>query len=309
MNGQLQSACLGLVLASTLCALPSPLAAQAESAAKSELLHFKRSEWKKGDAITSKLDVDGKLTVAMTVKGEVVQQFDQVDHEVTRKKRVVLAVGDDGPTKISVHYDEVVEVQQMAGVDDPDAPGPSPLANKSFVIEKGEKGVKVTDDDGAVVGEDLAALVREKELSHDESLEHGFDRIAALVSDRDRKIGEKIEIPGDVALEIAGGGEDLKDARMRLRLAEVRDVDGAKCAVFATELKLSGTAGADEYKTSIALEGEILIRIDGARFVGAELAGRITVDGAVSTDETTVTVAGEGPLKIVESAAYAREQH
>jgi len=52
-----------------------------------------------------------------------------------------------------------------------------------------------------------------------------------------------------------------------------------------------------------------LIRIDGARFVGAELTGRITVDGAVSTDETTVTVAGEGPLKIVESAAYAREQH
>ena len=309
MNGKLQSACLGVVLASTLCALRSPRAAQSESAPKAETIQFKHGDWKKGDAITSKLDVDGKLTVSMSVKSVVVQQFDQVDHETTRKKRVVLAVGDDGPTKVAVHYDEVVEVQQMSGVEDPDSPGASPLAGKSFVIEKGAKGIKITDEDGAVVGEDIAALVREKELSRDESLEHGFDRIAALVSDRARKIGDKIEVPSEVALEIAGGDEDVKDARMRLRLAEVRDVDGGACAVFAAELKLAGTAGADEYKTAIDLQGEILIRIDGARFVSSELAGRITVEGAVSTEETTVTVSGEGPLKIVESAVYAREEH
>ena len=309
MNGKLHSLCLGVVLVSTLCALRTPPAAQTDSAAKAESITFKRSDWKSGDAITSKLDVDGKLTVAMSVKGEVVQQFDQIDHEVTRKKRVVLAVGEDGPTKVSVHYDEVIDVQQSAGADDPDAKDASPLAGKSFVLEKAAKGVKITDEEGASVAEDVAALVREKELSRDESLEHGFDRIATLVSERTRKLGDKIEVPGDVALEIAGGDSDLKDARMRLRLSEVREVDGAACAVFTAELKLSGTAGADEYKTAIDLSGEILIRIDGARFVSADLSGRITVDGAVSTDETTVTVSGEGPLKIVESAVYARQQH
>jgi hypothetical protein len=306
MNGKIRSLCLGVLLVSALGALQSSRAAQADSAAKSEPIQFKRAAWRSGDTITSKLDTNGTLTVAMAVKGEVVQHFDQVNHEMTRKKNTVLAAGADGPTKVSVHYDDVVEIQQ--GSDDPDAKTTSPIAGKTFVLEKNSKGVTITDEDGTVVGEDIAGLVREKELSRDASLERGFDRIADLVSEHTRKIGEKIEVPDELALEIAGGDEDLKDGRMNLSLRELRDVDGASCGVFAAELKLSGTAGADEYRTAISLQGEILIRIDGARFVSAELSGRVTVDGAVTTEDTTVTISGEGPLKIVESAAYGHEE-
>jgi hypothetical protein len=310
MNAKIQSLCSGVVLVSALCAFSAPrapLAAQSESASKSEPVKFKRVSVKPGDTITSKIDVDGSLTVAMSVKGEVVQHFDQVNKERTHKKTVVLAVGDDGPTKVSVHYDDVVDIQQ--GSDDPDAKTTSPIAGKTFVLEKTSKGITITDEDGTVVGDDLGALVREKELSHGESLEHGFDRIASLVAEHSRKIGEKFQVPEEIALEIAGADEDLKDGRMSLSLRELREIDGVSCGVFAAEVRLSGTAGADEYKTSIELQGEIAIRIEGARFVSAELSGRVTVDGAVTTEDTTVTVSGEGPLKIVETATYGHEAH
>jgi hypothetical protein len=210
--------------------------------------------------------------------------------------------------KLSVHYDEVVESQQGTGDEEPDAKVTSPLSGKTFVLEKSAKGVAITDEDGTVVGEDIATLVREKELSRDGSLEHGFDRLALLVSESSRKIGAKIQVPEEIALEIAGSDEELKDAHMSIELREVREVDGVSCAVFLAEIKLAGTAGGDEYKTAIELQGEILIRVDGARFVSAELSGQVTIDGAISTEDTTVTISGEGPLKIVETASYSHER-
>jgi hypothetical protein len=306
MSWKIQTLCLGLAF--TLTATLSTPADQGDSAAPSAAIRFERSAWKAGDTITSEVVADGSMNVTMAVKGEVVQHFDQNSHELTHKKISVLKAGEDGLSKIAVHYDDVVEVQQATGDEDPDAQVTSPLAGKTFVLEQGSKGVTITDEDGTVVGEDIAAMVREKELARDGTLQRGVDRLALLVSESPRHVGEKIEVPEELALELAGGDEDLKDARMSLKLCEVREVDGSACAVFQSEIKLSGTAGGGEYKTSIDLHGEILIRVEGARFVSSELSGQVTVDGAVTTEETTVTITGEGPLKLVENAVYGRER-
>src|SRR5450432_2652118 len=114
MNRKLQTLCVGLGFTFGMSALQSAPAAQDNTAAKSEAIRFKRTAWKVGDAILAKSVVDGSLTVSMAVKGEVVQHFDQKNHELTQKKSVVLAAGEDGPTKVSVHYDEVVENQQSS---------------------------------------------------------------------------------------------------------------------------------------------------------------------------------------------------
>jgi len=307
MKGKLRSLGSGVVFVSALCAASARLAPRADDEAKAEPVKFKRAAWKAGDTIRSKLDVDEKLSVSMSVKGDVVQQFDQIDRESTHKKNVLLAVDEDGPTKVAVHYGDVVAIQETAGSNDPDAKTTSPIAGKSYVVETSSKGVTITDEDGAAVTGDIAALVREKELSRDESLEHGFDRLAALVAESSRRPGRKFEVPSDLALEIAGADEDLKDARMTLELKEVRDEDGTACGVFAVDLRVWGSADGGEYKTTVALEGELLIRIEGARFVSTSLAGTVTIDGEVSTGDTTVSISGEGPLKITATASYGHE--
>jgi hypothetical protein len=298
-----------LVGAMIVCAVPWTRAADDGSATKTEVVRFKRAAWKKGDEVTSKLTADGSLTISMAVKGEVVQHFEQKNHEVTQKKVVVLKTDDDGPTKLSVHYTDVVESQLTDGDESSDAKETSPLAGRTFLLEKTAKGVTITDDAGTVVGEEVAALVRQKELSRDGAFERGFDRLAALVSESPRAVGKKIDVPDDIALELVSGDEDLKDAHMKLKLVEVREVEGARCGVFAAELHLSGTAGGDDYRTTVELEGEIAFVVDGARCVSAELSGKIAVDGAVQTDDTSVTVSGEGPLKIVQTATYGRDEH
>lgn len=308
MNPKIRTLCLGLGLAFTLTVVESTRAAEDAAGTKSESIRFKRAAWKAGDAITSKLAVDGTLSVTMSVRGEVVQTFEQTSQERTHKKNVVLAAGEDGPSKISVHYEELVETQHGSEGEEGDEEATSPLSGRTFVLEQGAKAVTVTDDDGTVVSGDLAALVREKELSRDGSFEHGFDRLALLVSESPRKVGEKIRVPEELALEIAGSDDELKDGSMSLELRELRDVDGQLCGVFLADIKLTGAPDDGEYKTVIELQGEILIQVEGARFVKAELAGQVTVNGAVSTEDTTVTISGSGPLKIVETAAHSRER-
>jgi hypothetical protein len=291
-----------------VCAVPWTKAADDGASTKSDVVRFKRAAWKSGDTIASKLTADGSLTIAMSVRGEVMQHFEQTSHEVTQKKVVVLKTDDDGPTKLSVHYSEVVETQQASDEEPADEKPTSPLAGRTFLLEKGSKGVTITDEAGTVVGEDVALLVKQKELSHDGAFERGFERLAALVSESPRTVGKKIDVPDDIALELVSGDEDLKEAHMKLKLVEVREVEGARCGVFAAELRLSGTAGGDNYRTTVELEGEIALQVDGARCVNAELSGKITVDGEVHTDDTSVAINGEGPLKIVQTATFGRDE-
>ena len=276
--------------------------------AQAEVVRFKRAAWKSGDTTASKLTADGSLAISMMVRGEVMQRFEQKNHEVTQKKVVVLKTDDDGPTKLSVHYSDVVETQVTVGEEDADEKPTNPLAGHTFLLEKGSKGVTITDEAGTVVGEDVAAMVKQKELSRDGAFERGFERLAALVAESPRTVGKKIDVPDDIALELVNGDEDLKDAHLKLKLVDVREVEGVRCGVFAAELRLSGTAGGDEYRTTVELDGEIAFRVDGARCVSAELTGKITVDGEVHTEDTSVTISGEGPLKIVQTCAYGRDE-
>jgi hypothetical protein len=306
MNRTLAALCSGLALALFAAARSAPRAE--DPSAKSSTVRFERAPWKTGDTIRSSVTVDSTLSVTMSIRGDIAQAFDQTSREVLRRKTVVLAAKDGQRSKVSVRYDEVVDTATGTGDDEADAKAPSPLIGKTFVLEQSSKGVTIADEDGTVAGEDVASLVREKELARDGSMERGFDRLALLVSETSRKLGEKLTVPEDVALELAGADSDLTDARMSLRFVEVREIDGASCGVFEAEIHLSGKAASGEYKTAVELGGEVAFRVEGARFASAELSGKVTIDGAVATEEKTVAIAGEGPLKIVETAVYGHEE-
>ena len=262
---------------------------------------FARAKWRAGDKIASKSVIARSLDYEARIGGNEVEGFEQKDEESIDKTIEVLAVDEGDPTKLRIRYDDYTQ----KGADDDEESEESPLDELTIVLERRDGEVVVRDEDGDALDDEVEKLVREEEVTADGRFEAIVDRVADLVAEKPRKIGDALEVPEEIAIEIFAKQGETKKASIRFELLETREIEGVACGVFRTKIEVSGTDDDVEYETD--LEGETWIAVESGRYQGSKLTGRLVVHGEVPTEAGEVELRGEGTLEVEQTRAYEHE--
>ena len=84
---------------------------------------------------------------------------------------------------------------------------------------------------------------------------------------------------------------ELKDAKIKFKLKEVKEVDKKRCAILTGKLEAKGTAEGDMTFTA-NLDLDLVIWLDRGYLLSAKGKGKVTIKG----DNDQMTISGEGPM-------------
>src|SRR5258706_4489036 len=73
--------------------------------------------------------------------------------------------------------------------------------------------------------------------------------------------GDTWEVEGEDVRKFLAADNDLKDAKVKVKLLEVKEIDGRRCAVLNTAMELAGK-GKGEVDLTIKLDAEVIIWIE-----------------------------------------------
>lgn len=234
---------------------------------------------KAGDklTLTQKMEMNAKLTVDA---GGVQQSLSQ-GHKESQKKHVeILEVKDDRVTKASFHMEEHVQETSQPGSGE-GARVERPLHGKKAVA---------TVKDGKVVYEGLEG---DEDAKKEFELEDDFSK---AFPKKPVAVGDSWDVTGE-ALRSIFDNEKI-DGKLTLKLAEIKDHQGKRCAFLDAQLDVKGK---DEEGPELAIKvkGPIIVWIERGYTLQAKLEGTVSIN--LKTDEAKVS--GDGPMKIEMTAA------
>lgn len=291
-----------LVLAATAFVL----AARASGVREEEPVRLVRARWEAGEVVESQARIRRTYELRAKVEGEDLGPIGRDDEDSRREKEIeVLAVEDGVPTRIRVRYVTWTTERPEAEEESPEAEHEVDLEGLTFVLTHGDDGVEITDEEGEALAEEVEAAVREEEVSDGESLDFADERLEDLLAESARSVGEVVEVPAELARSmLAQGGEEPESASMSLELVELREIDGVRCAVFRTSVRIEDEQ--DGFETEVELEGETWISVETGRYVGGEVEGELRSSAEQATESGDVELSGEGTLEIRDSRRYTR---
>jgi hypothetical protein len=228
-------------------------------------------------AVGAKYSAKEDMATALTITAGG-QTSSMEGTEACERRTEILAVKDGVSTKLRVLYARHEKAVRISGKDKVDT---SPVAGKTYVVERKGDDLVVTDANGRSVSSDEAARVK----SDHESLGKPEEVSKALRS-KPRKVGERLD---DVAQVLADRfkqrsampGRDMAVDEAKLLLSGVEKIGGFDHAVLDLSLKMSGKA--EGSKLEMSLGGKVFVRIDEASFGEVDLRGPIAMTSAEMT--------------------------
>ena len=282
----------------------APNAATAERAQPS--FQLPRAHFEAGQSFRLSSTSHSILKTQIVEAGRAVQTFDQAEDRSAEKTIDVLAVDAHGPTKLRVTYSALQFLQKQmreegadpALLDAESMHDVHPLEGRTFVLVADGASFRVLDGAEMPVSEGLAQLVCDEE-----SVQHGAwlpagRRLENELAGRTITLGASIDVLPETARAFVDGRSDLDHVSMRIVPRVARQVSGLRCAVFDARLEVEGKGGAESPAMQVTLSGEVYIDLASGRFVGAELAGKLTLGEAQHDLTNAVEVLGEGPWQI-----------
>ena len=125
---------------------------------------------------------------------------------------------------------------------------------------------------------------------------------AQFLAGRTIAVGEKIELPNDVASQIFNLGDRFgKVTRFTLTLQKVQSENGARCAVFLASVEAAST---DSTQMRLEVEGPLVVEVDTCRAQRIALVGPIGMSETRGTYSTAYQMIGTGRLQISIASTY-----
>ena len=245
------------------------------AAQSEEKVEFKFSP-KKGDKLkqSAKMEFQMKLTVDA---GGQTQEM-ELEHRATRTRTTEYAdVADGKLTTVVVDSTEDFEEQKQ------------PPAMEWQRTDKAMHGRKVTisQKDGQLVREGAEGL-KESDMK-DLDLKNPHERVYPKKS---VGIGEEWELKGEAVREFLGSEQgELKDATLKMKLKEVKEIDKRRCAVLTGKLEAKGKAPND-FDFKVAMDFDLVVWLERGYLLSAKGKGKVSISGG--SDEYSAT--GDGPI-------------
>lgn len=173
-----------------------------------------------------------------------------------------------------------------------------PVVGKTYHCQREGEALKVTTPTGTlppmgeyqIVAQNMETLGIENPLT---KFFHG----------RTVRVGEKIDLPVELATRILGFEEQLgKATRFTLTLTEIREIQGRRCAVFKTQIAASN---AKNGQMGLLVEGPLVMQVKACRAVSAEYTGPIGMSETRAVPGgPTLQITGTGQLKVAIRTRY-----
>ena len=105
--------------------------------------------------------------------------------------------------------------------------------------------------------------------------------------------GDTWEVEGDDVRKFLTADNDLKDAKVKAKFVEIRDVDGKRCAVLNTAMDLAGK-GKGDVNLTIKLDAEVIVWIERGYTLSVKGKGTLTMNA----ENAQFKMAGQGPMTL-----------
>lgn len=268
-------------------------------AAQTETITFKKQRPQVGETRTDRGNMSMKISIEVSMGGQVLQSMDQSQDEVEAMRTTVLAKDGDEITEVELHCIDKSSTQKGPAGEMKDE---SPLVGHTVVAKKKDGEIEITDASGEPVEEAIEEAAIEEAESTFRSREGNF---AKIVPDRGIEIGEKLEVDAELARALFIEDEDnpLQDITMVLTLKGRKEHAGQDCGVFDVELTMKGAPN-ESATVKATLTGELLLGVETCRPLQLSLEGNFEMRGSQSQGGQEITFSGKGPMKIERSATY-----
>ncbi len=228
----------------------------------------------------------------------------------TRQQRVVTTTdANDGcMTAVKVSYPKATKQLSAAETNDVSAepdPAPQPVQGKTYLCkrESGENGALViTDEKGERPPTDEYEIVAQQMQMVGRS-----NPLARFLAGRTIGVGEKIELPLDVASQIFNLGDRFgKVTRFTLTLQKVESQGALTCAVFQAAVE---AASNNSTQMRLEVEGPLVVDVATCRAQRISLLGPIGMSETRGTYSTAYQVLGTGRLQMSIASDYRDALH
>ncbi len=279
-----------------------------------QTIHFGRQAARVGDRIEQNMSLEMRLKLTMRRENELVGNNQTTVR--TKQHRIVVATAvESGMTMAArVQYPEatkqVIAAEAASGtaqVSEAVAQYPAaaqPVEGKTYLCQRepGENGIlQVTDEKGNrppteeydIVAAQMDMIGRPNPL-------------AQFLGGRDVKVGERFELPKDLATKVFNLGDKFGEVtNFELTLQKIESQDGAQCGVFLANVEAAAN-GASQMRLQV--QGPLVVQADSCRAVRVDMNGPIGMSETRGSYSTAYQVIGTGHLQTSISATYREAQ-
>ena len=129
---------------------------------------------------------------------------------------------------------------------------------------------------------------------------------AQFLAGRTIAVGEKLELPKDLAAQIFNLGDKFGEVtRFTLTLQKVQPEGGANCAVFLASVEAVSN---DASQMRLQVEGPLVVQVDSCRAVRIGLVGPIGMSETRGSYSTAYQVIGTGRLQMSIASTLSRSK-
>ncbi len=255
-----------------------------------QLVRFAQIPTVIGDRVVQRIGTELELHTVIKQAGQISHDSQASIRRRQEREVEVLEVVDGRARRARVTYH--LSREMSPGNPNPAEELAQPVEGKSYLIARAEEQLLVTDLEGAIPPRAEYELV----LSSMENFGNP-SALAELLLSRPLQVGERLEVPRELAVEMMGMQQFGVVQRFDLELQSLRKVEDRDCAVFAARI---ATQGKPDNPLRVRAQGEVVIEIATTRTIQATLRGPMTL----ATLEQGVQHTATGDLLLAVESKY-----
>lgn len=178
-----------------------------------------------------------------------------------------------------------------------DRPKPQPVAGKTYLVQRIGDVLQVTYPDVTQPSAEEVLIVQANMRAVGRT-----NPLAKFLDGRTIQIGQRLQLPHNLAADMLGGSDALKTAEtVFLTLSRTKRINGQRAAVFKAEILGPYT---DDGIRSIQSEGEIIVAIATCRTLRAQMDAKVALVEERGPKGATFTVSNVGKVHLKIEARY-----
>jgi hypothetical protein len=241
------------------------------TASPTQEVQFGRRAAQVGDQIDQALDVRFELEAISRRGNEIIEQKKT---EMRRGQRRVLTTADVKQGRMVAARLQYASARKWSGpageVPSADALPGEPVEGKTYHCRREGERLVVTDGEGQ-----LPPLAEFEIVALNMETLGKPNPLAEFFAGRTMTVGQQVAVPPEVADELFGLSKQFGEiVRFDLRLDEVTDMDGERCAVFTATIDAEGARSS---QMRMSIQGTLTMQAATCRMARAELNGPIAM--------------------------------
>lgn len=267
-----------------------------------------------GDQTEQTISLDVRLMLTMRRASELLGKHQSTVRTNQRRTVTTTAVDGGRAMAVTVRYPEatkhVADGQPAVASPAPQQPGvndvatPQPVQGKTYLChrEPGEDGkLIVTDEWGNPPPTEEYEIV-----SQQMEMVGRPNPLAKFLSGRTITVGEKLEVPKEIAAQIFNLGDKFGEVtQFTLTLQKTEHHGEAMRAVFLAAVE---AASSDSSQMRLQVEGPLVVHVDSCRAARIGLVGPIGMSETRGSYSTAYQVIGTGRLQLNIASVYRESQ-